>query len=451
MNNLEKQHIIKRENLNEEHYFQSIIEEAQNVKLLSDAELEDIQMQSIKLLTRQTERYTGGESSSVRVEVAQSILQSILYSIGIYLKSFPDPDMSLEAIKKTPLADLYKQGRKLIEKKINIAKHMLHLIQNEQVENDNIAYNDTIEDGLPEFFTGYNADYAAHDSPGSIDYPLNVDKMDLCGIEYIYSYLEKLYWENKFCKNFDAHDIDCVLRGYDERYQDLLVNMFKIVFTNALGCILVNKNVLKIEILPMDRQYLQEKLEGLSENELYEVLKKASAKLCKKLDVTNEFLLTYISFTIDELCERLKKALENGHLESIFVNHKEKPIKSVIHFMDGDMMYDDLFRQFSTEIRECIFVSDKIAIISKEIHSISDLVDIFEGDCLFGDEFIEYFSTLGDNELAMLSNLLPVNKLDSILAESEKEWQTKLVEYFEGLDLTRRNSINERADKIELC
>lgn len=451
MNNIEKQHIIKRENLNEEHYFQSIIEEAQNMKLLSDSELEDIQMQSIKLLTRVTERYTGGESSSVRVETAQSILQSILYSIGIYLKSFPDADMSLEEIKKTPLAELYKQGRKLIEKNINIAKHMLHLIQNERVKNENIAYNDTIENGLPEFFTGYDADYAAHDSPGSIDYPLNIDKMDLCGIEYIYNYLEKLYWENKFCKNFDAYDIDCVLRGYDEKYQDLLVNIFRIVYTNALGCILANKNIFRLEIGLMDRQYMQEKLEDLSENELNEVLKNASVKLCKELDITNEYLLTYISFTIEELSKRLKKELENDHLESIFVNYKEKAIKQVIHFMDGDKMDDDLFRAFATEIRECRFVSDKIAIINKEIHSISDLVDILEGACLFGNEFIEFFSTLGDNELAMLSNLLPVNKLDSILAESEKEWHVKLVEYFGGLDLTRRNSIIERADKIDLC
>lgn len=451
MNNLERKHIIKRENLNGEHYFQSIIEEAQNMKLLSDSELEDIRMQIIKLLKRLTERYTSGESSSVRVETAQSILLSILYSIGVYLKSFPDADMSLEAIKNTPLDELYKHGRKIIEKNINISKHILHLIQKERVENDNIAYNNTIDNGLPEFFNGYDADYAAHDGAGSIDYPLNIDKMDLCGIEYIYSYLEKLFWENKFCENFDAYDIECILRGYDEKYQDLLINIFKIVYTNALGCILANKNLLKLEIGPMDRQYILEELRDLSESELYGVLKNASAKLCKELDITNEFLLKYISFTTEELCKRLKTALENGHLESIFVNYKEKVIKPVIHFMDGDKMEDEQFRELATEIRECRFVSDKIAIINKEIHSISDLVDIFEGDCLFGDEFIELFNTLGDNELAMLSNLLPVNKLDSTLADSEKEWHLKLVEYFEGLDLIRRNSIIERADKIDLC
>ncbi|WP_010251078.1 DUF6179 domain-containing protein [Acetivibrio cellulolyticus] len=451
MNNLEKKSLIKREDLNEEHYFQSILQEAHRLNLLSDSEVENIQMQSIKLLARQTERYTRGESSSVRVENAQSIFESILYSIGIYLKSLPDTDISLAAIKQNPLSELFQKGKKLIEKKVNISKHLLHLIQSDHVENNNIAYNQTIEEGLPEFFSTYDADFAAHDTTGSLDYPLNIDKMEFVGIEYIYNYLQKLYWENNFCKNFAEHDIDCVLRGYDEKYQDLLVNIFRIVFTNALGCIIANKNINKLEIGPVERQYLQEKLKDLPEDELYEVLKKTSAELCKELGIANEFLLEYISLTLIELSGRLKNALENDQLASIFVDHKEKIIKPIIHFLDGDKMEDELFRQLATEIRECRFVADKISIIQKEIHSISDLVDIMEADCLFENEFIDFFQSLGDNELAMLSNLLPINKVDSTLAESEKEWHVKLDEYFKGIDLVRRNNIIEKAEKIELC
>lgn len=450
MNNLEKHHIIKRENISEENYFQSFVQEAYSLKLLSDAELEDIQIQSTKLLAKQVERYTEGDSSSVRVEIAQSILQSVLYSIGICLKDFPDTDISLEAIKKTPLTDLYRQGRKIIEKKINIAKHLLHLIQNEKIQTDNFAYNDTIENGLMGFFPKYDVDYAAHDTPGSIDYPLNIDKMDLVGIEYIYDYLQKFYWENTFCKKFSDYDIACVLRGYDEKYQDLLVNIFRVVFTNALGCTLVNKNASRLEIEASDRQCLQEKLKVLSEDELCEVLKSSSAKLCKELDISNEFLLEYISQTLKDIGERIKNALENEHLESIFVCSKEELLKPVIHFMDGDKMEDELFRQLAAEIRDCRFGADKISIIQKEIHSISDLVDILEADCLFENEFIEYFQVLGDNELAMLFNLLPVNKIDLDLAESEKEWYLKLNEYLKGLDLKRRNNIFERAEKIEM-
>ena len=34
------------------------------------------------------------------------------------------------------------------------------------------------------------------------------------------------------------------------------------------------------------------------------------------------------------------------------------------------------------EIRVCRYVSDKIAIIQRELHSIIDLIDILEGDCI---------------------------------------------------------------------
>jgi hypothetical protein len=152
MNSIEKQQPIKRESLSEEHYFQSFIQEAHRLKLLSEAQLEDIQMQSVKLLVRQTQRYNSGDSSSVRVEVAQSIFQSALYSIGVYLKSLPDTDMGLSEIINTPLEELHKKGRKLIEKKINIARHLLHLVQQERIETENIAYRDTIDKGLSEFF-----------------------------------------------------------------------------------------------------------------------------------------------------------------------------------------------------------------------------------------------------------------------------------------------------------
>jgi len=451
MNNLQKQQLIIRENLDEEHYFQSIIDTAHGLGLLSDSELENIQMQGIKLLARQTERYTGGDSSSVRVETAQCILQSVLFSIGVYLKSLPETDMGLQQIKQTPLAELLQHGRKLIEKKVNISRHILHLIQSDHISNDNIAYNDTIENGLPGFFSTYDVDYAAHETTGSIDYPLNIDKMELVGIEYIYNYLQTLYWENKFCKKFSAHDIECVMRGYDEQYEDLLVNIFRIVFTNALGCILSNRSTVHLDVGQTGRQYIKKQLKNLPTEELHEVLSKASIKLCRELDITNAFFMEYISLTLEELCERLKNALDNDHLESVFVSHREKVCKPVIHFMDGDKMDDEAFRRLATEIGECRFVSDKISIIMKEIHSISDLVDILEGDCLFGNEFNEFFDALGDNELAMLSNLLPKKKVDSNLAESGKGWYVKMDEYLEGLDLNRKNSISNIADKIELC
>jgi len=452
MNNLERQHLIKRESLNEAEYFLTILQEASRLNLLTDSKLESIQLQSIELLAGQTELYTGGESSSVKTETAQSIMQSIFYNIGVYLKSFPDPDMSLEAIKQKPLLELHRHGRKLAEKQIKSAVELLGAIRNDSIVTDNCAYNDTIENGISVFFSAYNADFAAHDTPASIDYPLSNDKMDLVGIEYIYNYLQKLFLENRFCKNFTGHDIHCLLRGYDDRYQDLLINIFGIVLTNAVGSVLAGKSAFQLNIEQIDRQYLQQKLANLSKEKLDTRLQEASTQVCKELGISDEPLHEHVAATVMSLSAGLKRALENDRLESIFISFKQNLSQPLILFEDGVQMNDELFRSITDEIRECRYVSDKIVIIRREIHSIIDLIDLLEGYSIFDDEYTEIFQSLGDMELALLMKKSPAYMTDPdfLFEEDEKEWQSMLSCFFNELDSTRRESIRELAGKINL-
>ena len=453
MNNLERQHSIKKEKVNTTYYFQSILQEAYRLKLLTDSEFENIQLQSIQLLAKQTERYTGGESSSVKVEAAQSIMQSIFYCIGIYLKSFSDTDMSIVALKQKPLLELFQHGNKLIEIQLDNAKQLLYALQNDSIVTDNCAYNDTLQNGIPIFFSAYDIDFAAHDTPASIDYPLSNDKMDLVGIEYIYNYLQKLFLENQFCKNFTAYNIHCLLRGYDDHYQDLLINIFELVLTNIVGSVLARKNTVQLNIEPLDIQFLQEILMNLSKNNLDTMLQDASTHLCKELNISDRLLKKHITATIMDLSARLKNALENNGLESIFVSLKENHTQPVFQFEDGEKMDDESFRTIADEIRECRYVSDKIAIIQREIHSITDLIDIFEGYCIFDTEFVEILQSLGDMELALLLKRLPTYMIDSNfhITENEKEWHNRLNCFFYNeIDLTRRESIRELVEKFEL-
>ena len=243
--------------------------------MLTDSQLESIELQSMQLLAKQTEKYTGGESSSVKVDTAQNIMQSIFYSIGIYLKSFEDIDMSVEVLKQKPLFEMLRHGQELIRIQLDSAKKMFYEIRSDSIVTDNCAYNDTVPSGIQVFFSSYDVEFAAHDTPASIDYPLSNDKMELAGIDYIYSYLQKLSLENEFCKNFMHHDIDCLLRGYDNNYKDLLLNIFGLVLTNLIGSLLVNKNTLQFNIKPLDRKFLERKLCDLSQNKLDTILRGA--------------------------------------------------------------------------------------------------------------------------------------------------------------------------------
>ena len=450
MNNLEKQPLIKSENLNQAHYLQSILQEASRLNILSDSELENIQLQSLQLLARQTDRYTGGESSSVKVETAQSLLQSVFYTVGIYLKSLPDPDMSVAELKQKPLLELYRQGRKLTEVQLDNAKGLFNIIQDDCLVTDNYAYNDTIQNGISGFFSAYDADFAAHETPASIDYPLSNDQMDLVGIEYIYSYLQKLFWENQFCKNFTGHDINCLLRGYDDHYQDLLINIFGLVLTNAVGYVLADKKCLRLNIEPEDRFYLHQKMAHLSLEKLDEMLQDASAQICKELNITVKLLQEHIAAAVINLSANLKNALEKNRLETVFVTLKEDHPKQIIQYEDGGKMDDELFRSIAEEIRQCRYVSDKIVIIQREIHSIIDLTDILEGSCIFDDEFSEVFQSLGDMELALLLKIMPTHVIDADhhFTENEKDWHKRLNCFFNEIDTARREGIRELSEKI---
>ncbi|WP_418791907.1 DUF6179 domain-containing protein [Phosphitispora sp. TUW77] len=450
MTNLDKKSLIKKEDLSKTQYFQSFLHEACRLNLVTDSELENIQMQAIQLLARQSERYTCGGSSSIKEETAQDILYSIFYTIGIYLKSLPDADMSIEALKQKPLTELYRQGKKLTELQLEHAKQMFNIVQNDSLVTDNYAYNDTILNGIPAFFCAYDVEFAAHDTPGFIDYPLSIVEMELTGIEYINEYLQKMLLENQFCKNFDINDIHCLLRGYDDNYQDLLINIFEIVLTNAIGCILAGKNILRLNIELFDRQYLQQKLVNVSKNQIETTLINACTQLCSELNIFDKSLRQIMINTIKNLSSRLENALVNNRLESLFISLKEKRLQPSFKFEDGRKMDDELFRSIADEIRRCRYVSDKIVIIKREVQSLADLVDILEGYCLFDDEFFEVFQSLEDLELALLLQRLPKNAADSQLnytqlnyTEIEKEWHKQLNSFFKVIDVTKREQIKK--------
>lgn len=294
-NKIEKRFLIKKETLSEEHYFESLLTEASALNLISPEETDNIKLQTIQIVAKQVERYTRGKSSSVSVEAAQRIFQSLLYTIGVCLKSLPDADLALTALRQKSLPELFEQGSTLITKQVRSAKRLLGTVKANRIQTDNIAYNATVNDGLGCFFSSYDADFAAHETPGSIHYPLSCDKMELVGIEYMRKYLQTLYMENQFCKRFSPQKINYLLRGYDSSYQDLLLNIFEQVLINALGCVMRNKNVLMLNMEALDRQCLQKELENLSADELTAILQNASVELSKKLDIPNGFLQKHIS------------------------------------------------------------------------------------------------------------------------------------------------------------
>ncbi len=84
----------------------------------------------MELLRVKLKYYTKDESSSVMTEVAESILQCIDYTIGIYLKNFENIELIIEKLKHTSLSDMLKMGQDLIKnKKLECRNYLMILRQ----------------------------------------------------------------------------------------------------------------------------------------------------------------------------------------------------------------------------------------------------------------------------------------------------------------------------------
>ncbi|NBJ16398.1 MAG: hypothetical protein FNP40_12725 [Dehalobacter sp. 4CP] len=439
MVNILKKNAVLNMSLPESAVLQSLLEQALQHGLLTDVELQHMQTQIIKLLTKQLKRFTHGDSCSVKSETAQSIMLSILYTIGIYLKSLSHPDLCLNCLRQNQINDLFQEGRNIIDLRISEAKTLLSVINHDGLTFINQAYSDTLENGIPAFFTAYDPEFAAHETPGSIDYPLSNDQMDSTGIVYIHHYLQQLYREDTFCLNFPGEDIQCLLRGYHDHSEDLLLNIFELVFAQSLGSVMAGKPAHQLNISQQDREYLQQKLANLPDQELDLRLQHALTQVSDDLTLDDSSLVQLLKESIIPFAARLKNALSNEKLEAVFITLKAQSEHSSLVFEDGPRLADDVFRDIAEEIRQCRYIEDKLTIIRREIRSAADLADILEASCLFEDEYDSVYHSLTALELALLIKSFPAPDPSLFIRSGHaatgemKEWQIRLISFLDRL------------------
>ena len=144
---IEKISKIKRNELDDIEYFESLIKAAHDLQKLEISGIEDIQTQLLELLKIKVEKYNLLESTSIEIEKAKTIMESNMYTIGIYLKIFT-PDDALEKLKKERIVSMYEAGRKIINKKVTISKILYKEVLKSTLRIANETYLDTIIKGV---------------------------------------------------------------------------------------------------------------------------------------------------------------------------------------------------------------------------------------------------------------------------------------------------------------
>ncbi len=452
MANIEKRSIIDRKKLSGEFFFISLLQEASKCGFLDDHDVESIQSQSIEFLATRCERYNGGDSSSIRVEAAERIMQSNLYTVGLYLKSLPNADSAAEELKTSSIREIYQKGRKLLDLRIHTAKHIYKLVQKNRISSPSYTYNATIDNaGLGVFFKAYDLDYGAHEIPASIDYQLCNPVKDLAGVEYIQQYLVKLFLENEFCGYFSAEDINFLLCGYSEGYKDLLINIFSQVLTAALGCMLENRCLVGLNIPRDEIKYLHDRLsKDVDDNLLAATLQNGAEKMTKELGVKNPSLRKYIRESLPGVTATIAGALQTNTLDKVFVPSVNTDLKPKIRFSSGAKMPDEAYRKLVDELLVCRYAGDKLALIKEKVRSFGDIEDLLFDVYFNEEEIFSVFDFLGDAEMAVLLKRHPFErKIQAVdLTESETSLRLSLKTYFNKLPQERQRKILETKTKL---
>lgn len=197
---------------------------------LSEEEVGSLQLGIMNLLTEEILQYNHRQSSSVRVETAQSLLESMLYSITAYLDTLPEP---AAALRTQNLKELREKGLDLLKKYVEDCVALLEEVKATRTPTELIAYNQTIDHAIGDFFKEYDPRFDAQNTAAMIDYPLLKDGMSIAGILYIRNYLIQLKKENAFCSRYGKNYIRALLltHGVKHRldYRDMLVNIPELI------------------------------------------------------------------------------------------------------------------------------------------------------------------------------------------------------------------------------
>lgn len=451
MNNTpDKIRVIDPLQLNEENYFQSLLADAYRKDLLSRSDIERLHADCLHLLAYQAERYNAGDSSSIRIEKAQDIMISLLFTIGLWLKTYPNPDDAVIALQSESIQELYQKGRKRIDAMIAATKIIHAKLLKQLMDTPNVYYSATLREGILGFFKLYDPDYGAQEIHITADYPLCNSFTKLAGIEFIKTYVEAAYYENQFCCYFSADDIHHLLSGYAEDYKELLINMYEPVLTAAIGCIITGADVYRLGIIQKDVQILHQRFTGQSKKEITAIISEAAIKLNHHFHFPQK-LMRYMQNSLPLIADQIEVALRESLLDRIFLLPSYPQNNPTIIFSFGNKMDDEHYRKVVEEIGQCRFSQDKIAIIKEYIHSLADLEDILLDADLAEKEIQNILHQLSLPEIAALSKRYPwqSDADTSELPEREQLLYQNLHHFISRLPLMQQKLLTQARKSIQ--
>ena len=227
MNTLQKRSLITPEMLDGKAFVESLLNAGLETGLLAETEHARIQYSLLELLAKRLEALYGKKTSSVPDELAGEVFDSLLYTIGVFLKSAESGDTALKLLTDLPPEFLYQKGLRVIQILVRDVRVLAGEIFASRIPCKNGFYYTAVTKELYTFLRAYRPETHAHEHGSFVYYTTALPCRDLAGVEYIRRYATSLLWENRFCALFPAEEREKVLNTLPGRTENIFLLLFK--------------------------------------------------------------------------------------------------------------------------------------------------------------------------------------------------------------------------------
>lgn len=282
---------------------------------LSAAEQAALRERLYQLLTEQARRYTMGESTSVPVELAEELLTSLCFTLGLSLED----GGRARALLALDWREELERGRERLRLCAERGKRLWESACVQTFAEDSAALRDTLR-SFGRYWQQYDLRYFAHHVPGDVDYPLFVPAPeDRMGPVYAERWLGQLLLEQRFLNCLGAGECRRVLQAAaGAEYRWVPMNLFGPPASAAIGRLLLDLPPLPLKLGNDGRRRLAQRLGGLSPAALRERLELAGEALCRTLGLTLMPERELVRRLTADIAPRLEAALPAGDLTGVF-------------------------------------------------------------------------------------------------------------------------------------
>ena len=272
---------------------------------LSPEEQQRIMEQMYLLMGKQVKSYHKhrhmGNNSSVSVELAQELMESIEYTIGLVGGVYAHRNIE-EALLL---------GQVILESRLNKAKLMLELVNGTVPQWQTECRWEALR-YLRHYLEQYDHLHLAHKGPDDLFYPILISPPEgIQGIDSCLFHLNILWIENQIM----AGVLDDTLDQFWDRLPSATLNQCEHLLINGIGKALLGTG---IDPLVFEaEEYMQLIVALMTATE--EGLREAAKLLCQWLNLKDENARMYVEAVIPQLAMWIGDNINNGNLDNIFL------------------------------------------------------------------------------------------------------------------------------------